>query len=95
MTAVRTKRKDHTISDEVAKRILAHASLGTQMNMSSAASAGLLGESQMVAFQQSFAWISATRQRGKELAIDGIKDFTDDKHWPTPTAEAKTLEELF
>lgn len=83
------------VSAEVQRRIFAHASANTQMNMSAAAAADLLDAAQMVAFQDGLLWVSQMRAKGVELIAGEVINFEDDIHWPEPSAAAVALADAF
>lgn len=80
---------------EVSNRIFAHASRNTQMNMTGAATAGLLTPDQMDAYKEGLLWVSSIRSKGAELIASGTEDYSDDKHWPEPSAAAVALANAF
>lgn len=83
------------ITNEVERRIFAHASANTQMNMTGAATAGLLTSDQMEAYKQGLLWVAAMRSKGAELIANNTEDYLDDKHWPEPSAAAVALANAF
>lgn len=83
------------ITAEVERRIFAHASANTQMNMTGAATAGLLTATQMEAYKQGLLWVSSMRSKGAELIASKTADYSSDSHWPKPSAEAVALAEMF
>lgn len=83
------------VRSEVARRILAHASQGTQMNMAAAAAAGMFGEAELKAFQAGLQWVGLVRQKGQELVINGVSDYTSDEHWPVAPEAAAELAKRF
>lgn len=83
------------ITNEVERRIFAHASANTQMNMTGAATAGLLTADQMDAYKQGLLWVAAMRSKGAELIANNTEDYLDDKHWPEPSAAAVALADVF
>ena len=83
------------VRDEVGRRILDHASTGTQMNMAAAAAAGLFTEDELNAFKEGLMWVAAVRAKGAELAQSGVVDYANDEHWPEPTDAAQALADRF
>lgn len=79
------------IGREVTNRIFAHASANTQMNMTGAATAGLLSEDEMEAYKQGLVWVSQMRAKGVELIENEVDDYHLDSHWPEPSVAAVTL----
>jgi hypothetical protein len=83
------------IAKEVERRIFAHASANTQMNMTAAATADLLNADQKEAYKQGLIWVSEMRAKGAELIASKTVDYEDDKHWPEPSAAAVALAKAF
>ena len=96
LTAVEPE-KDYKllITNEVERRIFAHASANTQMNMTGAATAGLLTTTQMEAYKQGLLWVSSMRSKGAELIASKTTDYSSDSHWPKPSTAAVALAEMF
>lgn len=80
---------------EVARRIIAEASAATRENMNAAMTAGVLSESEQVAFVDAFQWVEAVRAKGKELAASMDASFEEDHHWPSPSEGARALAARF
>lgn len=91
------KQKDFSIlvRSEVSRRIFLHASANTQMNMTAAATAGLLSEDQMQAYRDALFWVSKMRAKGAELIANNAQDYFDDKYWPEPSDAAVALVNAF
>lgn len=66
---------------ECRRRILAVADETAQMNMASAASAGLLMAEQMAVWQSALGWVAAMRAAWAVLVESGA-DLSDDTNWP-------------
>lgn len=80
-----------SVRQEVEQRIRAVASTNTQINMSAAAAAGALSESQMDTFREALAWVSEVRVKGADLIEIKDSTFKDNAHWPEPTAAVVAL----
>lgn len=79
------------IGSEVQNRIFARASQNTQMNMSAARAAGIMGAGDQAAFVEALTWVAQMRATGAALAASQDPTFRDDKHWPEPSAAALAL----
>ena len=83
------------IRSEVGRRINAHASLPTQLNLSAAAGGGILNEEQMAAYKAGLVWIDQIRQTGKALLEAADPNYLDDDKWPEVPEAAAKLAALF
>jgi hypothetical protein len=81
-------------SAECRRRILAVASESTQMNLASAAAAGLLDEADLAAYRAGLGWVAAMRATWAPLAEAGA-DPADDAAWPACPPEAAALAARF
>jgi hypothetical protein len=68
-------------ANECRRRILSVADETAQMNMASAAAAGLLSNEQQAAFVNALLWVSAMRGTWRGLA-ETDADLSDDANWP-------------
>lgn len=79
---------------ECRRRILSVADETAQMNMASAASAGLLTAAQMSAWKAALGWVAAMRSAWHGLANSGA-DLSDDTNWPALPAGVAELTAAF
>lgn len=75
---------------ECRRRILSVADETAQMNMASAASAGLLTTEQMAVWQSALGWVAAMRGAWATLA-ETDADLSDDANWPDLPAGVAAL----
>ncbi len=83
------------VREEVARRILAQASLETQINLVSAATTDMLTEEQMTAYRAGLAWITQVRATGATLVANDDQNYADDANWPDIPADAAELAARF
>jgi hypothetical protein len=82
-------------AQECSRRIYAIADATAQMNMASAASAGIMSTDQLDAWKQALFWVGQMRGTWRGLAADVSKIITDDANWPTCPVAAAALADGF
>ena len=80
--------------NECRRRIIAVADAEAQMNMASAAAAGLLNDTELTTYQSGVGWVASMRGTWQSLADSGA-DIYDDANWPSIPAGVEDLAALF
>jgi hypothetical protein len=80
-TARAAEARRQAAAAQCARRILAVCNEHAQINLASAAAAGLLSEDDLATYRLGLAWVTAMRQHWRHLA-DLHLDPADDSNWP-------------
>lgn len=83
------------VKAECGRRITAVAAEYTQINLTGAATAGVLDEAEMEAYRQSVAWVAATRAACAWLIEHPEADHQADEHWPVCPDDVAALAAAF
>lgn len=79
---------------ECSRRIFEKASANRQMNLASAASAGLMDETAMGLWRLALGWVASMRATWQPLAA-GVDDIHNDANWPDLPAGVQDLLDQF
>ena len=93
-TEGRRLRRREAARMECRRRIMAVANETTQINVTAAASAGLLTADQMTAWRAALGWVAAMRANWRTLAQSGA-DLSEDANWPALPAGVAELAAAF
>lgn len=87
-------QKTQAAKTEASRRIFEVVDANAQMNLASAAAAGILTSGQMTTYQTGLQWVAGMRAKWPVLVADGA-DIYDDANWPAVPAGVQALADQF
>ena len=92
--ALSTEERIEVAKAQATQRIYTVVDQTAQMNLASAAAAGLLSASDMTTYTEGLVWVAGMRQAWKDIVAQGL-DPTDDLNWPSVPVAVQELAQRY